>query len=171
MRSIEYALLMCALLASNLAAVGQGPPKGDLATLQGDWGLRGFECELKGSDIDPGGPQLPADLLPLLSVFAVGPDRNDSGVLLKVQGKYLTSAKALELIARPAFEVRLDAEKSPGAVDLVLRNPSGPERTILGIYKIEEGKLTLCVALGDRRPTEFKGTAGQVVLHYKRSRH
>jgi uncharacterized protein (TIGR03067 family) len=167
MRSIGYILLMWVPLVASLGAAGQEPPKGDLATLQGSWCLRGYECEMRGSGIDPGGPQPPADLLPLLSAFGIEPG-GDATVFLDVRDKYMTPSRGL--VARQPFELHLGAEKDPKAIDLMFRSPSGPKKALLGIYRLGEDQLTVCVALGDQRPTECKATAGQLVLHYERSR-
>jgi uncharacterized protein (TIGR03067 family) len=165
---IVYVLLTCAPPPSAPRTAGQQPPKGDLGALQGTWNLRRLECEMRGSDIDPGGPQPSPDVFPLLPVFGIE-GRESAPVTLSVQGKYLTSSRGAELLLRPVFEARLDEGKSPGAIDLVVNRPSGPVRALLGIYKLEGDRFTLCVALGDRRPTEFKAAAGQIVLHYERS--
>jgi uncharacterized protein (TIGR03067 family) len=160
---------MCAPLLSSAGAAGQQPPKGDLGILQGDWRLRGFECEMRGSDIDPGGPQPSPDALRLLPVFGIE-GRASADVTLQVQGKYLR-ANEVNAIWRQVFQARLDEGKSPKAIDLVVNRPSGPVRALLGIYKLEKDRFTLCVALGDRRPTAFHVAAGQIVLHYERSDH
>jgi uncharacterized protein (TIGR03067 family) len=161
---------MCAPLLSTPGAAGQRPPRSDLGTLLGYWNLRGFACEMRGSDIDPGGPRPSPDVLPLLSSFGIEMSPERATVVLHVQGKHLTSSRGVELILRQVFEVRLEEEKSPRAIDLVVKRPKGPARTLLGIYKVEGDRFTLCVTIKDRRPTEFKAAAGQVLFWYDRSR-
>jgi uncharacterized protein (TIGR03067 family) len=67
-------------------------------------------------------------------------------------------------------EARLDAERNPKAIDLTVGAASGPKKTILGIYKLEGVKLTLCFAVGDRRPTEFRPAPGRVLFHYEKTK-
>jgi uncharacterized protein (TIGR03067 family) len=160
---------MCAPLLVTPGATGQQPPKGDLGMLQGYWSLRGFECEMRGTDIDPGGPQPSPDVVPLLRCFGIERYPEEATVVLRVQGKYLNSVRGTELFLRQVFEPRLDEGKCPRTINLIFDTPSGP-KSIPGIYKLEGDKFTLCVAIGDRRPTEFKTAAGQVLFHYDRSK-
>jgi uncharacterized protein (TIGR03067 family) len=61
-------------------------------------------------------------------------------------------------------EIRLDPTKDPGHFDLVA--PDGPfkGKTLPGIYKLENRRLTVCLrdgkALDKGRPTEFTADAG-----------
>ena len=73
--------------------------------------------------------------------------------------------------------LKLDPTKKPKAYDAKGTDPEGKTHEVVGIYKIEEDKLsytlTVCtVATGKDRPTEFKGDAGSeaVVQIFKRDK-
>jgi len=57
---------------------------------------------------------------------------------------------------------RLDPTKAPKEIDLTFADGPSRDESFVGIYKVEKGKLTLCLArLSDKnRPREFKSRAG-----------
>jgi uncharacterized protein (TIGR03067 family) len=61
-------------------------------------------------------------------------------------------------------EVKLDPGKNPKQVDLVSLEENSKGRTLLGIYKLEKGRLRICLrdhrAAEKGRPTEFMAEAG-----------
>jgi uncharacterized protein (TIGR03067 family) len=63
---------------------------------------------------------------------------------------------------------KLDPKAKPAAIDIA---PSeGPEkgRTFPGIYKVENGELTLAFTERGDRPTEFKGENGVLLVKLKK---
>jgi uncharacterized protein (TIGR03067 family) len=60
--------------------------------------------------------------------------------------------------AKSTFTV--DDSKKPATIDIT--PPKGKKETLIGIYKFEKDKLTLCLTSTPDRPTEFKG--GKKVL-------
>jgi uncharacterized protein (TIGR03067 family) len=52
--------------------------------------------------------------------------------------------------------VKLDPSKSPKHIDLELLEGNHKGKTVEGIYKLEEGRLTICLREEKGRPTEFK---------------
>lgn len=64
-------------------------------------------------------------------------------------------------------KVKVDPKARPAAIDFLIED--GPEEskrmTSKCIYKLEDGKLILCVSLpGKERPTEFEGVEGESFL-------
>jgi uncharacterized protein (TIGR03067 family) len=65
-------------------------------------------------------------------------------------------------------KIKLDAKASPRAVDFTISE--GPEdltgKTVVGIYKIDGDKLTICLSAPgrDERPTEFKAVEDETYL-------
>jgi RNA polymerase sigma factor (sigma-70 family) len=58
-------------------------------------------------------------------------------------------------------EVRLDPGKDPKHIDLVAPEGDQKGKTLQGIYKLEKGRLTICLRdPGKSRPTEFTADAG-----------
>jgi RNA polymerase sigma-70 factor (ECF subfamily) len=58
-------------------------------------------------------------------------------------------------------EVRLDPGKNPKHIDLVGTEGANKGKTLLGIYKREQGRLIICLRdPGKERPTEFTADAG-----------
>jgi uncharacterized protein (TIGR03067 family) len=103
-------------------------PKGDLAKLQGRWRLVTLE---------------PAKFHQKQEVvWAIG--GNTIRVLLK--GKEML---------RCTFT--LDEKGTPRQIDLVIPQPNGSKKKVLGIYKVEKDTLTVCEARPDReRPAKFE---------------
>jgi uncharacterized protein (TIGR03067 family) len=69
--------------------------------------------------------------------------------------------------------IQVDATKSPKSMDL--KGVEGPnkDRTIPAIYELQGDSLQICYDLsGQRRPTEFKSTAGtqQFLVRYQREK-
>jgi uncharacterized protein (TIGR03067 family) len=89
----------------------------------------------------------------------------------KTQGKLVVKADKYEVFfgdkAIDEGTIKLDAGKKPRQIDAIIKKGG----TMKGIYKIDDGKMTVCFAQpGKDRPTAFKtekGT-GQVLLGYER---
>ncbi len=55
----------------------------------------------------------------------------------------------------------LDASKSPKQIDATIKEGESAGQTVKGIYKIEDGKVTMCWSMpGGERPSEFKTETG-----------
>ena len=130
-------------------------------------------------------------IIPLLSIalFADAPKvAPDEAALAKLQGKWQQSreehggksAPAKDLVgqtlevnsvrttARDGDEVKeeakitaLDPKAEPALIDMEITKGDGKGKTLAGIWKLEGGKLTICVAEpGKARPTSFAGKEG-----------
>jgi RNA polymerase sigma factor (sigma-70 family) len=57
-------------------------------------------------------------------------------------------------------EVKLDPSRSPKHIDLVVVEGPRKGKTVHGIYKWEDGKLTICLQEGEGRPKDFTAAQG-----------
>jgi uncharacterized protein (TIGR03067 family) len=57
-----------------------------------------------------------------------------------------------------------DRKKDPREIDLKAPAAGGKVMTMLGIYKVDEDTLTMCLAAAGERPTKFESAAGQTTL-------
>jgi uncharacterized protein (TIGR03067 family) len=57
---------------------------------------------------------------------------------------------------------KVDPSKKPATIDI--EAPPGEKESVQGIYKFEDGKLTICGSTTGTRPTEFKAADKKVVL-------
>jgi len=151
------------------AATGQPPPPkaktadGDLVRLQGEWSVTKVEL--------PGGEAPPDELLKSMKVTV-----RENRVTAEFTGKSAGKEEAGYAL------LMLDSTKTPRHVDVipadakgqprrgaifraskdgkgeVTRIDTGPEPTILGLYRLDGDALTVCVPVGDRspRPTGLK---------------
>jgi uncharacterized protein (TIGR03067 family) len=70
-----------------------------------------------------------------------------------------------------ASTTKIDPNQEPMAIDMTYTQGDAKGTNSLGIYRIEDGVLTICrAALGEVRPTEFssKPGSGQTLMAYKR---
>jgi uncharacterized protein (TIGR03067 family) len=63
------------------------------------------------------------------------------------------------------LSVTLDATATPPAIDLTVPGTNG--RVLHGIYRLEDGVLSVAVGVGDARPTDFSISADQVLMVLK----
>jgi uncharacterized protein (TIGR03067 family) len=148
-------LLTAAILALALPAVAAptgDAAKADLDKLQGHWKIKSYEEN---------------DASPALLRLLHGPDTG-KGVkyrgTLHVQGEVF-AFNGVDKVRRAGIG-RLDPSKQPKAVDFGVKGSD--ENTYPAIYQLDGDVLTLCVGAPDRRPTEFKAGAGQVLIRYER---
>jgi RNA polymerase sigma factor (sigma-70 family) len=132
--------------------------KTDDEKLQGIW---------IGKVIELAGERLPTDrdrVPPLIQIHI-------NGKRLGVRGPKFEDAVTFGTPVDTEFTIRLDATKSPKAIDFVLRTGSGaqPPRVYRGIYSLRAGKLKICLSTpSEERPTEFRTrtTSSQMVLEF-----
>jgi uncharacterized protein (TIGR03067 family) len=70
-----------------------------------------------------------------------------------------------------ATTIKLDPGKSPKAMDITFTEGESKGKVSLGIYKIEDDRLTICrAAPGTDRPSEFasKPGSGHTLMVYER---
>jgi uncharacterized protein (TIGR03067 family) len=113
-------------------AAADGPENKSLNDLQGTWQLQSVTFR---------GQEAPADMV--------------SKSRMVIAGNQLTSHDGDRV--QPASTITVDATRKPGTIDSKL----GTGQTIRGIYRLEEGTLTICVGpSGAERPKEFAAKAG-----------
>ena len=137
-RSLGYMLMGVFLgaVAMPLAAHPEemDEPTGDWAKLNGTWEVTAYTDN--GKPVDPSG-----DLRNRRDVFKEG-----KWTLL-----YMGKQNAV-------MNVNLDSTKSPAEIDIERTSGSGKGLKQKGIYKVQDGMLTIC--LSGVRPTEFESKAG-----------
>jgi uncharacterized protein (TIGR03067 family) len=156
------------------AKAGDALSSADKARIQGTWNpVRG----------EVFGEPLPAEILaalrPSLTFAAerVKAKANPLGPLTEVMGAMKDKGPfpkdMAELVSKGVEGIyHLDATKSPGTIDLVYFSPI--RKVLLGIYRLEGDRLTLCAAIDpdrpDERPKEFATKAGvlRVLVELKR---
>lgn len=131
--------LVLVFLATGLGAPGRADDnalKSELKRHQGTW-------IATSSTFD--GQKAPVDIVRSIERIVA-----DDHVVWKRDGKQFAGTKIV-----------LDSTKEPNTIDVI--PDGGPNRgeRILGIYKLEQDTLTICMAAaGNSRPTEFKAEKG-----------
>ena len=138
--TLRYVVVSTVLLVGGLCAGDD--KKDDPDKLQGRWQV--VSMELDGEPI---------------------PDVKGVRVVVK-RNTWTFRGLALDKVA---VTVRADAGKSPKHLDL--REDDGDDAAWPGIYKLEGDTLTFCRSnlAGGKRPTEFKGTPGVILIVCKRA--
>lgn len=138
-------------LAFAFAAAARADDKPSLKSVEGDCALVSFEGKgLKGTRVE-------TKKLPVARRDATV---TENTITAEFAGK------------RETYTYETDAAKSPPHIKLT-RTADGKTETNHGIYKVEDGVLTVCATEADRpeaRPTEFK-TGRDVYLMVIRKRH
>jgi uncharacterized protein (TIGR03067 family) len=129
----RFSLLVAGVLVAGLAFAEEG--KKDLDKLQGTW-VR--------VSVERNGKPAPADEL------------KNSKLTLKGDQYTLDDGKE-----KRTGTFKLDATKTPKTLDIISASGPNKGKTLKGIYKIEDGTFTYCVAgPGKDRPTEFSAKEG-----------
>lgn len=130
-------IVLVGLWSSTAIADEPTKPKTDeLAKHQGTWAVLAFERE---------GKETPIEIARSI-VRIVDGDR----VVWKRSGKSFAATR-----------VELNAAHSPATIDVLPEGGPSRDKRILGIYKLEGNRLTICMADPDHpRPTAFKAEAG-----------
>src|SRR5271166_4250212 len=127
----SLAVCLCAGLA-----VAQGSAKEDLEKQQGTWVAVSFRHD---------GQATPQEIVRTITRTVKG-----DHVVWKRDGKSFAGTALV-----------LDPGKDPKAIDVIADGGPTRGKRVLGIYKIENNKLTLCMADPDQpRPREFKAEEG-----------
>jgi uncharacterized protein (TIGR03067 family) len=127
-------LLLAGLLPA--APVPEDGARKELHKLQGGWKLVSAESNGKAT---------PAD-----KVAALG---------MTIKGETLTVQEGSEVVEEASF--RLDRTANPPAIDLKVTAGTDKGKTVLGIYRLEDERLTICVAEpGRERPSKFAAPEG-----------
>jgi uncharacterized protein (TIGR03067 family) len=138
MRLAKVALLFCAI-----GAIAADDPKktDDAETFKGDWKAV--------SVVTQTGESIPADVA---GQFKFNFDGK----------KYVN--KFAEMVEEGGYTI--DASKTPKTIDFEIKTGDDKGKKQLGIYKIEDGKLTIIAAVAgsETRPSSFKREAGAQVL-------
>jgi uncharacterized protein (TIGR03067 family) len=134
------------LLAANYSSGGDAA-KGELKKLEGTWGLVSGETN---------GENLPESTIKSAKLTIVG-----DKYTVKVSENAITGTQ------------KIDPTKKPKALDAM--DTEGPHKgkTAFGIYKLEKGVFTVCLAPpGKDRPTEFttKSGTGEILHVWKLKR-
>ncbi len=117
-------------------AIAQGPAKEDLEKQQGIWVAVSFRRD---------GQDTPREIVRTITRTVEG-----AHVVWKRNGKNFAGTALV-----------LDPGQDPKAIDVIADGGRTRGKRVLGIYKIENGKLTLCMADPDSpRPREFKAEKG-----------
>lgn len=58
----------------------------------------------------------------------------------------------------------IDPSKKPAHIDLTPSTGPEADKTMKGIYKLEKGKLTICVSHSDNRPKDFDAKGDDIAL-------
>lgn len=125
---ITTSLLILALAQNS----NEEKAKKDLQRMQGTWIMHALEIN---------GKEVPAKQF------------EDTQLTIKAD-EYNTKVKDR---TPPGFRLKLDPSKDPRAVDMIQTLPDGSQKTIKGIYKVENDTLVICRGLTEEqeRPGQF----------------
>jgi uncharacterized protein (TIGR03067 family) len=126
-----------ALLAACLcSALPQAPTKQELEKHQGNWVAVSFRRD---------GQETAAEIVRTVTRTVEG-----DHVVWKRDGKSFAGTTVV-----------LDPRQDPGAIDVIPDGGPSRGKRVLGIYKLDKDRLTLCMADPDQpRPREFKAEKG-----------
>ena len=135
MRSHCPRALLAVCLCAGLA-VAQGSAKEDLEKQQGTWVAVSFRRD---------GQDAPQEIVRTITRTVAG-----EHVVWKRDGKSFAGTALV-----------LDPRQDPTAIDVIADGGPSRGKRVLGIYKIDSNKLTLCMADPDQpRPRQFKAEKG-----------
>jgi uncharacterized protein (TIGR03067 family) len=132
------------LLVFSLAtvAVDDPPKKDDAESLKGTW---------KALSVKQGGQDVPEEIVKSMTFNFDGKKYIQKGQDLGEEGDY-----------------SVDPSQSPKTIDLDIKTGNDQGKKQIGIYKIEDGKLTFIVAMAGSkdRPKSFKPEDGADVIEF-----
>jgi uncharacterized protein (TIGR03067 family) len=132
------------LLVFSLATVAADDPpkKDDAELLKGTW---------KALSVKQGGQNVPADFVKSMTFNFDGKKYSQKVQDQSEEGNY-----------------SIDASQSPKTIDLDIKTGNDQGKKQVGIYKIEDGKLTFIVAMAGSkdRPKSFKPEEGADVIEF-----
>jgi uncharacterized protein (TIGR03067 family) len=134
MKRLPFLLLVLAL---GMGAEGTKEDAAkDLKKMQGDWVV--VSMEVDGMRI---------------------PDDDAQALFRTVKGDEYTISRYRKMAGKGT--IKLDATKTPRAIDAIPGGAAAKSKPILGIYEFDGEKLKLCFARPDMpRPTEFRSKEG-----------
>lgn len=94
------------------------------------------------------GDNVPADVASKLKIIVKGDTLTMRGGLAQAGGQYIPT------ISLTSYKMKLGTANGQKTIDLTPVRGGG--KTIRGIYKLEGGKLTLCLGLTGTRPGSFE---------------
>jgi uncharacterized protein (TIGR03067 family) len=110
-------------------------------------------------------PSLVGEWVPESAVHGGKPHPHEPGatITFTTDGKCLLKEGKAGM--RDEMTYRIDSKKNPPEIDLAETDAGmkGPQ-PMPGIYKIEGDTLTICLALNQKRPTEFASPAGSDLM-------
>jgi uncharacterized protein (TIGR03067 family) len=110
--------------------------KQDLAAMQGDWALASMIAD---------GQAVPED--------------DCQGLFRTMKGDQYSVFRYDKQLSKGTF--RLDATQKPRSIDFLAAEAPSGTKPMLGIYKLEDGKLKICYTRpGQDRPKEFSSVEG-----------
>ena len=132
------------LLAFSLATVAADDPakKDDAESLKGTW---------KVLSVKQGGQNVPAEVVKSMTFNFDGKKYIQKVQVQSEEGNY-----------------SIDGSQSPKTIDLDIKTGNDQGKKQIGIYKIEDGKLTFIVAMAGSkdRPKSFKPEEGADVIEF-----
>lgn len=141
----SFGWIVGCLVAVLVGAPGRAEDKkdGELKALKGTWAAQSLVFD---------GENVPADVAGKLHLKVEGEKATLVGGLSKLGDNFIATARKDE------FKIVLGTKGDLKTIDLKVDKEGG--RTIPGIYKLEKGKLTVCLNFknGDR-PTKFESKA------------
>ena len=119
------------LLVALLQTTGEEQAKQDLQKMQGTWTIAALEVD---------GKDVPADKL--------------GGSILTIKGDHY-EVKVKD--TKHGCTIKLDAGKTPRAIDMIFAQPGDADKIHKGVYKIDGDKLVICRGLNasQERPGQF----------------
>ena len=131
---------LCLLLLPGLATAD------DAQALTGTWKSVSYVID---------GDTIPADVASKLKYIVKGNILTMRGGLAQAGGNYIPTVSTV------SYKMKLGTSNGHKTIDLTPTRGNG--KALRGIYKLEEGKLTLCLGLTGTRPTSFDSPANSAI--------
>lgn len=133
---------MSHVLCSLCLLLFPAPIADDTKDLAGTWKSTSYVID---------GDTVPADVAKMLKVIIKGDTLTLHGGLAQAGGRYIPTATSV------SYKMKLGTSNGVKTMDLSPTRGGG--KAIKGIYKLEDGKLILCLGLNGKRPGSFASGA------------